>query len=191
MTDPISAIIDGTLAKETGKFTNNPDDAGGPTKWGVTQAELADFRGRPVSAAEVESLTQSDAWSVLYAKFVRVPKFDLVSKLSMPIAAKLIDAGVVCGPPTVSMWLQRCLNAFSLRGTKYPIGKVDGAVGSVTLAALGSFLTWRGKEGEGVLLEALRDLEGEHFIEVEEKHQNDADFVYGWIAQRVESAPAA
>lgn len=185
MSDPISDIIDRTLAKESGTYTDNPNDAGGPTRWGVTQAQLADFRDHPVTPADVEALTQSDAWSVLYTQFVRAPKFDLVSKLSMSVAAKLIDAGVLCGPPTVSMWLQRCLNAFSLRGTRYAIGKVDGAVGPGTLAALTQFLAWRGKEGEGVLVEALRDLEGEHFIEVEEKHQNDADFVYGWILQRV------
>ena len=183
--DPIAAIIDKVLAEESGQYTNDPNDAGGPTRWGITQTELADFRGHPVSATDVSMLTQSEAWSILYARYVRAPKFDAVAKISMPIGAKLIDAGVLCGQPTVGMWLQRCLNAFSLRGTKYAIGKVDGAVGPATLSALTQFIAWRGKEGEGVLLEALRDLEGEHFIEVEEKHQTDADFIYGWILQRV------
>lgn len=185
MSDPISAIINKVLAEETGEYTNNPDDAGGPTRWGVTQAELADFRGHPVSATDVSMLTQSEAWSILYAKFVRAPKFDLVAKLSMPIGAKLIDAGVLSGPPTLAIYLQRCLNAFNLRGKKYPDVKVDGAIGTGTLSALSAFLAWRGAEGEKVLLEAINCLQGEHYINQSEKRPEDEDFVYGWILQRV------
>lgn len=189
--DPIGACIDRALEEETGEFTNDPDDAGGPTKWGITLQELADFRGHPVTVADVEALTREEAWSVLYAKFVRTPKFDQVSKLSVVIAAKLIDAGVLFGPPTVSMWLQRGLNAFSLRATKYPDVAIDGAVGPGTLGALAAYLSWRGKEGEGVLLEAITCMQGERCIELAEKRPQDADFVYGWILKRVlPAAPA-
>jgi lysozyme family protein len=185
MSDPIGAIIDKALAEESGEYTNNPNDAGGPTRWGITQAELADFRGHPVSASDVAMLTQSEAWSILYAKFVRAPKFDLVAKISMPIGAKLIDAGVNIGPPTVAMYLQRCLNAFNLRGKKYPDIGVDGAVGAGTLSALSVFLAWRSAEGEKVLLEGINCLQGEHYISLSEKRPEDEEFAYGWILQRV------
>lgn len=185
MSDPIGAIIDKALAEESGTYTNDPNDAGGPTRWGITQTALADFRGHPVSATDVSMLTQSEAWSILFAKYVRAPKFDLVAKISMPIGAKLIDAGVLSGQPTVSMWLQRSLNAFSLRGTKYPDVSVDGGVGPGTLSALSAYLAWRGAEGEHVMLEALNCLQGERYIELAEKRPKDQDFVYGWILQRV------
>ena len=185
MSDPIGAIIDKALTEESGKYTNNPNDPGGPTRWGVTLAELAEFRGRPVSASDVAMLTQSEAWSILYAKYVHAPKFDQVVKISTSIGAKLIDAGINIGQPTVAMYLQRCLNAFNLRGTKYPDMKVDGVVGAGTLSALVIYLAWRGAEGEKVLLEALNCLQGEHYIELAEKRPQDTEFVYGWILQRV------
>jgi typhoid toxin secretion A len=183
--DPIGDCIDRALGEETGRFTNDPNDAGGPTKWGITFCELAEYRGHPVTVLDVEALTREEAWSILYAKFVRAPKFDQVAKISTVIAARLIDAGVLFGAPTVSMWLQRCLNAFSLRATKYPDVAIDGAVGPGTLGALTAFLSWRGKEGEGVLLEAITCMEGERAIELAEKHLQDADYVYGWILKRV------
>lgn len=189
--DAIGACIDRVLAEETGTFTNDPHDAGGPTKWGITFHELAEFRGHPITVADVEALTREEAWSVLYAKFVRAPKFDQVSKLSTVIAAKLIDAGVLFGPPTVSMWLQRGLNAFSLRATKYSDVAIDGAVGPGTLGALAAFLAWRGKEGESVLLEAITCMEGERAIELAEKRLQDADYVYGWVLKRVLPPPVS
>lgn len=185
MSDPIGAIIDKVLAEESGQYTNDPNDAGGPTRWGITQTVLADFRGHPVSATDVSMLTQSEAWSIYYAKYVRTPKFDLVAKISMAIGAKLIDAGVNVGPPTIAMFLQRCLNAFSLRGSKYPDVAVDGSVGPGTLSALSSYLAWRGAEGERVMLEALNCLQGERYIELAEKRPADQDFIYGWLKDRV------
>ncbi|HEY6927442.1 MAG TPA: glycosyl hydrolase 108 family protein [Steroidobacteraceae bacterium] len=190
ISDPIGASIDRVLAEESGKFTNDPNDAGGPTKWGITLAELADFRGHPVAVSDVEALTREEAWSILYAKYVRAPKFDQISKLSMVIAAKLIDAGVLFGQPTVIIWLQRCLNAFNLRAKRYSDVAIRGAVGPDTLDALRAFLAWRGKEGEGVLLEAITCMEGERAIELAEKRLQDEDYVYGWILKRVLPPPA-
>lgn len=183
--DPIGAIIDKVLAEESGTYTNNSNDPGGPTRWGVTQAELSDYRGKPASASDVAMLTQAEAWSILYAKYVRAPKFDQVAKISMPIGAKLIDAGVNIGQPTVAMYLQRCLNAFSLLGKKYADVKVDGVLGAGTLSSLSAYLAWRGTEGEKVMLEALNCLQGEHYLDLAEKRPVDESFVYGWILQRV------
>ncbi len=185
MSDPIGAIIDKVLAEETGKYTNDSNDPGGPTRWGVTQEELGAYRGHPVSASDVAMLTQSEAWSVLYVKFVRAPRFDQVAKISIPIAAKLIDAGVNIGPPTVTRFLQRALNAFNLQGKKYPDIALDCTVGPGTLSALSAFLAWRGAEGEKVLLEAINCQQGEHYLELAEKRPQDEEFVYGWILQRV------
>lgn len=190
MTATVGAIIDKALAEESGEYTNNAHDAGGPTKWGITQATLSEYLGRPASILEVQELTRADAWSVLYDRYVKRPRFDQVVKIAPAVGAKLVDAGVNCGQPTVAMWLQRCLNAFSLCGTKYRDVAVDGAVGPGTLAALQAFLAWRGPEGAAVLLEALECLQGDHYIELAEKRPPDADFVYGWIKDRVGEAHA-
>jgi len=42
-------------------YVCSPLDAGGPTKFGVTQASLATFRRHPVTVADVQALTLEDA----------------------------------------------------------------------------------------------------------------------------------
>lgn len=185
MSDPISAILDRVLVEEGDAFTNDPKDPGGPTKYGITQAALADFRGKPVTAEDVESMTRAEAWAVLYQKYVRAPKFDEVAKRSLAIGAKLIDSGVNLGQPTVAMFLQRCLNALNLNATKYPDVAVDGILGPGSLSALSAFLAWRKADGETVMTAAITCLQGEKYIELAEKRPIDEAYLYGWLQERV------
>lgn len=182
----INQIIEQILDEEGAAYTNDPRDSGGPTKYGITQAALAEFRGHPVTAEDVQFLLMDEAAKIYRERYYVKPGFEKVAALSPAIAFKLMDAGVNIGTGMVTMFLQRALNVFNQGGTLYADVKVDGAIGTGTLCALNAFLAKRGKDGETVMLRALNDLQGARYIGLAEAREKDEAFVYGWLLQRVQ-----
>lgn len=178
-------IINGILDREGGIYTNDPNDPGGPTKWGVTQRTLSEWRGEPVSVIDVGTLERGEAFQILRHRYYVDPGFVKVASLSERIADELTDTGVNCGQAVATIMLQRCLNAFNQGGRKYDDIMADGAVGQATLRALAAFMAWRGADGETVMVAALNCLQGDRYIELAEKSVKFEDFVYGWIKNRV------
>lgn len=173
-------IIENILGKEGG-YVNNPDDAGGATRWGVTQktARANGYTG------DMRNLSREDARRILEADYWHGPRFDLVANLSPSIAAELCDTGVNMGPSVQAKWLQRWLNAFNQQQKLYPDLIADGQIGPRTVAALSEFLAARGKEGEEVLLKALNCSQGARYLELTEQRQANETFLYGWLKERV------
>lgn len=176
----VKEIIDTILDTEGGKFTNDPADSGGKTKWGWTEKALrsAGWTG------DVEDLDRETAFNLYYSEFYRKTGYEEVQKLSIRIAAELMDTAVNNGVGTAGRFLQVCLNAFNNGGTYYPDVQEDGSVGRGTLRALSSFLEQRGSEGEGVLLAALNALQIARYIELSAKYPKNERYVYGWIKNR-------
>lgn len=116
-------IIDAVLAREGSAYTNRPSDRGGPTRWGITQATLAAWRGRPVTPPEVERLEQAEARAIYRRRYIEDPGFLKVS--DGRLRALLVDFGVHSGPRTAIEALQEALGVY-----------VDGVFGSGTRKAL-------------------------------------------------------
>lgn len=184
MIDRITQIIDGLIEREGSEYTNDPNDSGGPTKYGITIADLSEFYGRPASSDEVRNMSRDTASGIYRDKYITKPGFGSVMALSQAIGEELIDTGVNCGVSVACMFLQRCLNAFNRRGVDYPDISVDGQCGAATRVALKAYLAKRGKEGEAVMLKALNALQGARYVDLAEKRPKDEDFVYGWIKNR-------
>lgn len=122
----IDAILDEVLRREGG-FVDHPDDPGGATNFGVTQAALERWRGRPVTREEVAALPVAEAREILAADYVRRPGIDRFSPALRPF---LVDAAVHHGPGRAVRFLQAVLGAIGEEGVE-----VDGIVGPRTLAA--------------------------------------------------------
>lgn len=181
----IKDIIDHILLVEGSQYTNDPNDSGGPTKYGITQRTLSKYRGRQVSPGEVASLTESEARSIYYKLYVVDPGFEPVTIFAPDIAAELVDSGVNLGPGRATEWLQRSLNALNRMGRDYADLKVDGDCGPATVKALKAFLAVRGDKGKVVLLRALNSLQGAFYIDLAERRQKDETYVFGWFLNRV------
>lgn len=103
-------IISRIFLREGGEtFTNNPADAGGPTKWGITQATLAQWRGRPVSAQDVRDLGEPEARDITYELFLRRPGFTRINDLELRDA--LVDFTYLFGLDDSVPSLQRLVGA--------------------------------------------------------------------------------
>ncbi|SBL83892.1 Predicted lysozyme (DUF847) [Klebsiella oxytoca] len=103
--DEIFNII---LEKE-GRYVNNPNDKGGPTNWGITQA-VANAHGY---TGDMRNLTRAQALDIYEADYWYGPRFDQVAALSPDIAAELCDTGVNMGPVVAAKFLQRTLNVMN------------------------------------------------------------------------------
>jgi lysozyme family protein len=187
----LEQIIDGVLSRESDKYTNDPLDAGGPTKYGITLRTLSRFRRFPATAADVQALTRDEAVTIYRWLYVEEPGFDKLHTVNREVAEKLVDQGVLCSPRRASEWLQRALNAFNRMQRDYPDIKVDGDVGPATQRALVSFLHVRGREGVPVLIEALKALQGAYLIDLAERRPTDEAFTFGWFKHRVAFTPGA
>jgi lysozyme family protein len=183
VTDLFDKLVEGLIGREDG-YSNNPSDAGGETNWGITKA-VARENGY---SGPMRAMTRGQAKAIYRSKYWAKPGIYLIAQFSHPLAEEMLDTGVNMGTGTAGTFLQRALNALNGGGRHFADLRVDGAVGPGTASALGSFLKRRGKEGEKVLLKALNCLQGARYIELAEGREQNEDFVFGWLANRVDIA---
>lgn len=169
---------------EGGVFTDDPYDAGGPTRWGITQKTLAQYRRHPVTTSDVAALTRDEALAIYRAQYVNGPGFDALAAVSAPVALEVIDAGVNMGVGVAARYLQRCLNVLNQSGA-WPVLVVDGNCGPKTAATLATYLRQRGARGEVLLVTALNCLQGADYIRLAETSALNRKFIYGWLSARV------
>jgi lysozyme family protein len=176
-------IFEAIVGREGG-FVNNPDDRGGPTRWGVTEkvARAHGYQG------DMRELPRETALAIFDADYWTGPRFDQVHAVSERIAEELCDTGVNMGPGVQAKMLQRWLNVFNLKGVLYPELVADGQIGPRTLVALKAFLAKRDSEGEAVMVRALNCSQGGRYLELAEQREANEAFVYGWMLSRVEVA---
>lgn len=115
-------ITDILKAEGWDKYTNRPSDRGGPTKWGITQKTLAEYRGHDVTAEDVKALTEAQARDIYEEMYVIAPRFNHLPEILIPM---VVDCGVNSGTRAAAKWVQRAVGA-----------KQDGAIGPKTLAAV-------------------------------------------------------
>lgn len=122
MNETISKLIHGIVNREGG-FCNLPADAGGPTKYGITQRTLSAWRRKPVSIQDVKDLSIQEASEIYYDRYVVMPQFH---KINDPkLVEQVVDAGVNHGVGAATKMLQRALNV-----------EADGTIGLLTLTAV-------------------------------------------------------
>ena len=174
--DTITALI-----QREGGYSNNPDDKGGETIWGITIATAKAFG----YTGDMASMTQQTARDIYAQRYWRQPRFDDVALVSAPVAEEMLGTGVNMGTGTAGKFLQRALNVLNQGDKTYPNVSIDGAVGSMTLAALKAFLAARGKAGETVLVRMLNAQQSVRYIELAEANSTQESFEYGWQLNRV------
>jgi lysozyme family protein len=185
VSDPFDTLIGPLITREgDGKFTNDPSDRGGPTRWGIPAKKLGEWRklGRPATAAEVRALERPEAVAIYRAECWTRPGFDSVHAVAPKVAAELFDTGVNMGVRTAGKFLQRSLNLLNRRGRDYPDVTVDGVIGPATLRALSALVTRRGDQ---VLVTAMNVVQGARYVEICEADETQEDNINGWLAQRV------
>lgn len=109
-------------AKWEGGWSDHPSDPGGKTMYGVTQATLSEWLGRPATGAEIRSLTKQQALAIYRDRYWKRVGGD---QLPPGVDLCVYDFGVNSGPGRAVKSLQAALGA-----------KADGWVGELTIEAL-------------------------------------------------------
>lgn len=154
-------IISDIIRREGKRFTNDPLDRGGPTKYGITITTLSDYREPPCTPADVACLSEGEAMEIYRAQYIRRPRFD---KINDPrLRALVIDWGVNSGPKTAAKALQRAAGV-------YP----DGALGPVSLTAVNG-------GDASVLFDAVLSAREAFYRSIVSRDPTQSRFLNGWL----------
>lgn len=122
----IDREIDNLIAREGG-FVNDPDDRGGATKYGITQATLTNWIAREASADDVKNLDKRTAHEIYYSRYYINPGINALPALIQPV---MLDSAVNHGQKKAIKLLQDVLLCHG-----FDCGKIDGKLGDRTSAA--------------------------------------------------------
>jgi lysozyme family protein len=162
----IQQLIDALVPREGG-YSNDPDDAGGPTKFGITLATLRDWRKAPVTAADVAGLGLAEATQIYAWRYFLLPHFDQVRDPGLQ--ELLFDFGVNSGTGAAAKALQTVLKREGLYA-----GDIDGDLGPRTLGALS------GVSNLPALFYAVKAERYELLLRDAGARPSDARYAIGW-----------
>lgn len=165
-----------------GGYSNNPNDPGGETNYGITErvARSHGYQGQMIN------LTPEVAAEIYIKDYVDKPNYNLVLQRSPAVAHKLIDAGVNVGPKRSSCWFQKSLNSLNRGGADYPRITEDCVIGQGTMRAYDALASKRGNVKACELVIKLVDAQqAMHYIGL----TNLNTFTVGWVDHRIGNIP--
>jgi lysozyme family protein len=125
------SAFDYLIGNEGSTFSNDPNDSGGPTKFGVTLREYAHFTQKSITVSDMENLTREEAKEFFLWAFWKPISGDEIK--SPVIATCLFDSAVLYGQSTAVIMAQKVIKDLC----QVPL-KLDGIVGDMTLGLLNS-----------------------------------------------------
>jgi len=181
-----------TLLETEGGLVDDPIDHGGITKYGISLRFLVaegvfdangdghadfdlDFDG-DIDGEDVRELTREGAITLYHRCFWQRLAAD---SFPAPIGEMLFDQAVNAGIVAARKLLQRALNTCLLGMGERHLLTVDGAIGSVTMAALNRARAWPSVD----LPAAYRDAVGERYRDIVRRNPAQERFLKGWLAR--------
>lgn len=157
-----------TLQNEGG-FTNVPQDSGGATNFGITDAVYSSYLGRAATVQDVKHMPIAAAMAI-YEKHYWAPlNLDHVNDQGM--ATAIFDMGVNMGILMGAELAQDACNSFGP-----PKLEVDGEIGPMTLARLNAV-------NPRLWLSHYVAFVRQHYDAIIASHPKDAIFRAGWMSR--------
>ena len=128
-------IIEVVLEHEGG-YVDDPDDRGGATNWGVTQAVYENFVGYKCDKEEIKNMDEETAKEIYHEKFWKPSRAD---KLPAEVRETYFDMVVNHGQGGAVKILQQACN--NKRKPENYID-VDGGIGPNTIRAAKNLKNW-------------------------------------------------
>jgi lysozyme family protein len=175
MSQRFEAALQFVLKWEGSKFTNDPDDRGGATRFGVTQRVYDGFRQRRGQPLQSVKFIAMDEVRAIYTRGYWAPVHG--DRMPAPLDLVLFDTGVLMGVGRAVRFLQEALGVAA-----------DGAVGPQTLAAL------QAARPDAVARKVM-ELREARLRRIVENNPSQGKFLRGWLnrlndLRRTVGAPA-
>jgi lysozyme family protein len=142
------------LMVHEGGYSNDPEDSGGETKFGISSKSYPDV--------DIKNLTLEGAKAIYFADYWVRPGFSRIDNHELSI--KVFNLGVNIGTKKISMFLQEATNLFD-SGLK-----IDGVIGEKTIEWLNKF------KHPKAMISALEIIVGLYYIGLGQKR-----FLAGWL----------
>lgn len=149
-------IIAKVIQTEGGdKITNDINDRGGLTKFGISKRSYPNVDIANLTLNDAIEIYKRDYWDKLHCDSIK----------SDSVAYKLFDIAVNCGTGTAGKMLQRALGFHS--------ANIDGIIGDLTLSATNN-------EDQEILLIKLTKELTYHYAKICNNDNNQYKYIKGW-----------
>jgi lysozyme family protein len=153
------------VLEHEGGYSDDEADAGGPTKYGITHIDLAKWRGKPVTAKDVQKMTLAEAKAIYRAKYWDAL---LCDDLPKGVDYAVFDFGVNSGISRSAKYVQRIVGVAA-----------DGIIGPVTAEAIGKY-------DPKLLINQLLDRREEFLTQIIQNNPSQRVFQRGWFRRTKE-----
>ncbi len=157
--------LDFTFSNEGG-FSNDKNDHGGATRFGITRDDASRWRKRPVSVQEMREFPLEEAKAIYSAWYFKPLGCDGVEDTGVAVA--LFDIGVVCGISTAAKLAQRICQNHGAQITQ------DGHIGPKSLAAINQI-------APAVFLRDFSQIVESRFRSIAARNPSQNVFLKGWV----------
>lgn len=158
-----SKVIPKLLEIEGVKYTNNPQDRGGETKFGISKKQYSHLDIRNLTEAIAVAIYEKDYW-LRYR----------LNEIEDQVTANQIFFLIINMDPLKAIEIvQEAVNST----VEYPRLKVDGVLGSVTIAAINSVQKTMGFwVNDGIRIGAIR-----YYLAVTDRDNSQVINFRGWV----------
>lgn len=159
-----------TLMRHEGGYSDNPDDKGGETKFGISKNSYPRLNIANLTLAEAKEIYKKDFWIA--------NRYDEIN--DQEIAKQIFDLAVNCGAKTSNKILQQAYNFLVNCLESNSISLIaDGCVGDRTLDAVNSFIT----EGQNaIFLIVIERIAADYYNGLRKQI-----FINGWLNRLFEN----
>lgn len=162
MADFNQAIVK-TLANEGGgKITDDPDDSGGLTKYGISQRAYPNLDIRNLTEQQARDIYKRDYWDRVQGDSIQ----------SQQVAENLFDTAVNMGVKTASRMAQQAVGV-----------SADGIIGPQSLTAINN-------ANPATFIASYTLAKISYYAQICNKDRSQSKFLLGWINRALSSATA-
>lgn len=172
------------------KFTDIKADAGGKTRFGVTEATALEHKHlwpKHNWNGDMRTLPYALAFEIYELSWWNRLRLDDILAIHPLLANQMLDFGVNAGRPLAAKSLQRIVNIFNNEGKLYADVEPDGVLGTKTIDALKALVKARGKDSVVNVITVLQSIQNVHYLELAERKSSQELFSFGW-SNRVKDA---
>lgn len=157
----------GFVLSHEGGYSNNPNDLGGETNYGISKRFL---NANNIDIKNIKDITVSQAKLIYYTYFWLPIKAEEIN--DNKIALMLFDTAVLCGKSKAIEFLQQAITLF------VPI-TVDGIIGHETLGAINKIT--ESDFYREYLIDIFATIRKKFHIDIARSNSSQATFIKGWL----------
>lgn len=167
-----------------GGYVNHPNDRGGATRYGITEAVARQngYRGPMRNFPKhCDAANPVCADSIYTKRYIDGPGYRPLAAMSRGVFFEITDSAALHGPSRASRWFQDSLN--EICGSKLV---VDGKVGPATITAFATCQAMKGRGKTCVAIIDRMDLKQSAFFHaIVRNRPSQRVFLKGWLNHRV------